>query len=74
MGAKNQCCSTTLAVIADRQKLPPDVAFKHKTMEKEKFLRKLKDRQKSGWMITTGSDLYGFDDWVHSYNSYPCWF
>jgi hypothetical protein len=32
MGTKKQCCTIMLAIAANRQKLPPYVVFKRKTM------------------------------------------
>jgi hypothetical protein len=49
MGAKKQCCTIMLAIIANGQKLLPHVVFKHKMMAKEKFPQGIIVRvQKSG--------------------------
>jgi hypothetical protein len=87
-GTEKKCCTIILAIIADKQKLPPYVVFKHKDMAKEKFQHKkmAKEKllhgitvliQKSGWIteqLMTASNLYGSDNWVHCYTSDPCWF
>jgi hypothetical protein len=60
MGAKKQRCTVMLAITADRQKLPPYVVFKRKTMAKEKFpLGIIVWVQESGWMT---EDL--IDHWI----------
>jgi hypothetical protein len=60
MDADKQCCTVMLGTITDRQKLPPYVVFKHKTMAKEFSSQGIIVWvQESGWMT---EDLV--DDWI----------
>jgi hypothetical protein len=61
-GAEKERCTLMLTITADRQKLPPYVVFKRKTMAKEKFPQGIIVRvQESGWMT---KDLV--DNWIKS--------
>jgi hypothetical protein len=61
-GAKKQCCTIMLAITADRQKLPPYVVFKQKTMAKEKSPQGIMVQvQESGWMTEDP-----VEDWIKS--------